>query len=123
MLLVSWMTLATLHGHDNGKVKILGLITGRGRRHPKSKNDRRQHQQLFLRMRQKPKSLRDWGFARQVVARTSQQRNQTAVIDLARNAVNLTEYLIAVKGFADSSGNAAMNQKLSMDRAQRLSRS
>ena len=74
-------------------------------------------------MRQKPKSLRDWGFARQVVARTSQQRNQTAVIDVARNAVNLTEDLIAVKGFADSSGNAAMNQKLSMDRAQRLSRS
>jgi hypothetical protein len=30
MLPVSWMTLATLHGHDNGgKVKILGLIKGR----------------------------------------------------------------------------------------------
>jgi outer membrane protein OmpA-like peptidoglycan-associated protein len=32
--------------------------------------------------------------------------------------VNLTGYIIQVKGFADSSGNAAMNQKLSMDRAQ-----
>jgi hypothetical protein len=30
MLLVSWVTLATLHGHDNGgKVKTLGLIKGR----------------------------------------------------------------------------------------------
>ena len=38
--------------------------------------------------------------------------------ELAHNAVNLTGYIIQVKGFADSSGNAAMNQKLSMDRAQ-----
>jgi OmpA-OmpF porin, OOP family len=37
---------------------------------------------------------------------------------LAHNAVNLTGYIIQVKGFADSSGNAAMNQKLSMERAQ-----
>jgi OmpA-OmpF porin, OOP family len=40
------------------------------------------------------------------------------LMDLARNAVNLTGYIIQVKGFADSSGNAAMNQKLSMERAQ-----
>jgi OmpA-OmpF porin, OOP family len=32
--------------------------------------------------------------------------------------VNLTGYIISVKGFADSSGAAAMNQKLSMDRAE-----
>ena len=30
----------------------------------------------------------------------------------------MTGYLIQVKGFADSSGTAAMDQKLSMDRAQ-----
>jgi OmpA-OmpF porin, OOP family len=34
--------------------------------------------------------------------------------------VNTTGYIISVKGFADSSGNAAMNQKLSMDRAQEV---
>jgi OmpA-OmpF porin, OOP family len=45
-------------------------------------------------------------------------KDQTALMDLAHNAVNLTGYLVEVKGFADSSGNAAMNQKLSMDRAQ-----
>ena len=43
-----------------------------------------------------------------------------ALKKLARNAVNLTGYIIQVKGFADSSGNAAMNQKLSMDRAQNV---
>jgi OOP family OmpA-OmpF porin len=36
----------------------------------------------------------------------------------AHDAVNLTGYMISVKGFADSSGAAAMNQKLRMDRAQ-----
>jgi OmpA-OmpF porin, OOP family len=44
--------------------------------------------------------------------------DQEALNKLARNAVNLTGYIIQVKGFADSSGNAAMNQKLSMERAQ-----
>jgi OmpA-OmpF porin, OOP family len=47
-------------------------------------------------------------------------KDQTALMDLARNAVNLTGYLIEVKGYADSTGNAAMNQKLSMDRAQEV---
>jgi OOP family OmpA-OmpF porin len=37
---------------------------------------------------------------------------------LAATAVGTTGYIIQVKGFADSSGNAAMNQDLSMDRAQ-----
>jgi OOP family OmpA-OmpF porin len=32
--------------------------------------------------------------------------------------VNLNGYIISVKGLADSSGAAAMNQRLSMDRAQ-----
>jgi OmpA-OmpF porin, OOP family len=44
--------------------------------------------------------------------------DQEALNKLAHNAVNLTGYIIQVKGFADSSGNAAMNQKLSMERAQ-----
>jgi OmpA-OmpF porin, OOP family len=42
------------------------------------------------------------------------------LMELARNAVNLTGYIIQVKGYADSSGNAAMNQKLSMERAQEV---
>jgi OOP family OmpA-OmpF porin len=44
--------------------------------------------------------------------------DKTALSTLAKDAVNLTGYIIQVKGFADSSGNAAMNQQLSMDRAQ-----
>jgi OOP family OmpA-OmpF porin len=46
--------------------------------------------------------------------------DQEPLKKLARNAVNLTGYIIQVKGFADSSGNAAMNQKLSMERAQNV---
>jgi len=44
--------------------------------------------------------------------------DKTALSALAHDAANLTGYLIQVKGFADSSGNASMNQQLSMDRAQ-----
>jgi len=47
-------------------------------------------------------------------------KDQAALSELARNASGLTGYLIEVKGYADSSGNAAMNQKLSMDRAQEV---
>lgn len=46
--------------------------------------------------------------------------DQEALNKLAHNAVNLKGYIIQVKGFADSSGNAAMNQKLSMERAQNV---
>jgi OOP family OmpA-OmpF porin len=46
--------------------------------------------------------------------------DQEALNKLAHGAVNLTGYIIQVKGFADSSGNAAMNQKLSMERAQNV---
>jgi OOP family OmpA-OmpF porin len=46
--------------------------------------------------------------------------DQEALKKLAHDAVNLTGYIIQVKGYADSSGNAAMNQKLSMDRAQNV---
>ena len=37
---------------------------------------------------------------------------------LAQTAIGLTGYLIEVKGFADSSGDAIMNEKLSEDRAE-----
>src|SRR4030095_6782629 len=43
--------------------------------------------------------------------------DQEALTKLSRNAVNLTGYIIQVKGFADSSGDPAMNQQLSMERA------
>ncbi len=46
--------------------------------------------------------------------------DQEALKKLAQNAVNLEGYIIQVKGFADSSGNAAMNQNLSMERAQNV---
>lgn len=46
--------------------------------------------------------------------------DQEALKKLAHSAVNLTGYIIQVKGFADSSGNVAMNQKLSMERAQNV---
>jgi len=45
-------------------------------------------------------------------------KDKAALKQLAHDAVNLTGYIIQVKGFADSSGNASMNQQLSMDRAQ-----
>ena len=44
--------------------------------------------------------------------------DKTALPKLAQDAVNLTGYIISVKGFASTTGGAAMNQKLSMDRAQ-----
>jgi len=46
--------------------------------------------------------------------------DQEGLKKLAQNAVNLKGYIIQVKGFADSSGNAAMNQNLSMERAQNV---
>jgi OmpA-OmpF porin, OOP family len=46
--------------------------------------------------------------------------DQRLLKKLASDAVNLTGYIIQVKGFADSSGNASMNQQLSMERAQNV---
>lgn len=46
--------------------------------------------------------------------------DKDALMGLAHDATNLKGYIIQVKGYADSSGNAAMNQKLSMDRAQEV---
>jgi outer membrane protein OmpA-like peptidoglycan-associated protein len=47
-------------------------------------------------------------------------QDQAALKKLAHDAVNQTGYIIQVKGFADSQGNPAMNQKLSMERAQNV---
>jgi OmpA-OmpF porin, OOP family len=46
--------------------------------------------------------------------------DKAALKQLAQSATGLTGYIIQVKGFADTSGNAAMNQKLSMERAQEV---
>ena len=46
--------------------------------------------------------------------------DQAALTKLSQNALSLKGYLIQVKGYADSSGNPAMNQRLSMDRAQEV---
>jgi outer membrane protein OmpA-like peptidoglycan-associated protein len=47
-------------------------------------------------------------------------KDKDGLTQLAREAVNLKGYIVQVKGFADSSGSAAMNQKLSMERAQEV---
>ena len=51
---------------------------------------------------------------------TISAKDKNALMQLAHDAVNLKGYIVQVKGYADSSGNAAMNQKLSMDRAQEV---
>jgi OOP family OmpA-OmpF porin len=51
---------------------------------------------------------------------TISQTDKDSLTKLAQDALNLKGYIVQVKGFADSSGNAAMNQKLSMDRAQEV---
>ena len=51
------------------------------------------------------------------MAQKSKLRDSLQVeMDTKRNGV--TGYIIQVKSYADSSGNAAMNQQLSIDRAQ-----
>lgn len=42
------------------------------------------------------------------------------LLKLAENAKTVTGYMIQVKGYASSSGNAALNQKLSEDRAENV---
>src|ERR1019366_4018267 len=49
---------------------------------------------------------------------TIPDQDMAALELLARSAIGTPGYIIQVKGFADSSGNAAMNQQLSMDRSQ-----
>lgn len=45
------------------------------------------------------------------------QEDKFQLVKLAETALGLSGYLIEVKGFADSTGNAVMNEKLSEDRA------
>jgi len=45
------------------------------------------------------------------------EKDKTSLAALASNATKLSGYIIEVKGFADSTGNAAANQSLSKDRA------
>jgi OmpA-OmpF porin, OOP family len=52
-------------------------------------------------------------------ARISAQ-DREALKKLAQDAISLKGYVIQVKGFTDSRGSAAMNQKLSMERAQNV---
>lgn len=44
--------------------------------------------------------------------------DQAKLKQLGQSATGLSGYIVEVKGFADSTGNAAMNTKLSQDRAQ-----
>jgi len=53
-------------------------------------------------------------------SKTISRQDKAALTDLAHTAANLTGYLVEVKGFADSSGSPAMNQRLSKDRAQEV---
>ncbi len=49
---------------------------------------------------------------------TLSEKEKAELADLAKSTANVQGAIIQVKGFADSSGNAAMNQTLSRDRAQ-----
>lgn len=44
--------------------------------------------------------------------------DQKQLVQLAKNAIGQTGYIIEVRGYADSSGNALMNEELSKDRAE-----
>lgn len=45
------------------------------------------------------------------------QKSESDLMDIAINARNLKGYLVQIEGYADSSGDAARNQELSMQRA------
>jgi OmpA-OmpF porin, OOP family len=53
-----------------------------------------------------------------VASSTISPEDEQRLKQLAQTAIGLTGYIIEVKGFADTSGNAVMNQKLSEDRAE-----
>ena len=46
------------------------------------------------------------------------QESEQALKDIAQTATSLTGYIVEVTGFADSTGSAAINTKLSAERAQ-----
>ena len=51
---------------------------------------------------------------------TISEQDREALKKLAQDAASLKGYMIQVKGFTDSRGSAAMNQRLSMERAQNV---
>lgn len=51
---------------------------------------------------------------------TISAEDQEALKKLAQDAISLKGYMIQVKGFTDSRGSVALNQRLSMDRAQNV---
>ena len=51
---------------------------------------------------------------------TVSAEDREALKKLAQDAISLKGYMIQVKGFTDSRGSAAMNQRLSMERAQNV---
>lgn len=53
-------------------------------------------------------------------SKTISKQDEGTLLQLAQDAANLKGYLVQVKGYADSRGNAAMNQQLSMERAQEV---
>ena len=53
-------------------------------------------------------------------SKTISRQDEATLMQLAQNSANLKGYLIEVKGFCDSRGSAAINQQLSMERAQEV---
>ncbi|MBV8674385.1 MAG: OmpA family protein [Acidobacteriaceae bacterium] len=51
---------------------------------------------------------------------TINDQDKATLMQLAQSTANLKGYLIEVKGYCDSRGSAAMNQQLSMERAQEV---
>jgi OmpA-OmpF porin, OOP family len=51
---------------------------------------------------------------------TISSEDREALKKLAQDAISLKGYMIQVKGFTDSRGSTALNQRLSMDRAQNV---
>ena len=69
-------------------------------------------------MEQEPKTLQEAVVYFATGSYAISDSDKAALSVLAASAIGTPGYIIQVKGFADSSGNAAMNQQLSMDRAQ-----
>ena len=50
-------------------------------------------------------------------SKTLSEKDKAALLQLAQNSANLKGYVIQVKGYTDTRGNIALNQRLSMERA------
>ena len=53
-------------------------------------------------------------------SKTISEQDKATLLQLAQNTANLKGYVVQVQGYADSRGSAAMNQQLSMERAQEV---